>query len=294
MRAGLYANPAFASGLSDMLAAFTGGGDPRAVAAAELAASEAGLNNDTRRYRENIGAAGDANDLAGLLVSSLQAGRDYSAEAPEIAASLGALPEFGMGDRDFGRLLAGTGVQNVPGGTIADMLGGHAIQGAAPRGGGGGGGRRSGGGGGGAPAASKPRALTRGATAALLSALEEKGLTPDEAYTYVGEAEGMLAADPNLTENSVLAQLVPSITVEERVVDPNDSWFDPSDWWTGPETERVVNGPAVAPPDASAPPAPDVDAESALAEARDAIAAGADRVTVMLRLREMGIDPAGL
>lgn len=57
---------------------------------------------------------------------------------------------------------------------------------------------------------------------------------------------------------------------------------------------RPEGGPAAASPEADAVLGGGVDAEAALAEARDAIARGADRAQVAERLRSFGIDPGRL
>lgn len=113
MRQTLYANPLFATGLSSIVQDVFGGGDPYRAAQAELAASEAGLNNDTARYREAIGEAGARKDLAGILLSSLQAGQDFSSEAPTVASSLASLPEYGIAPQTQAQIQIGTGTQRA-------------------------------------------------------------------------------------------------------------------------------------------------------------------------------------
>ncbi|MBP8216073.1 MAG: DUF882 domain-containing protein [Thauera sp.] len=115
MRQTLYANPLFATGLSSIVQNVFGGGDPYRAAQAELAASEAGLNNDTARYREAIGEAGARKDLAGILLSSLQAGQDFSSEAPTVASSLASLPEYGIAPQTQAQIQIGTGTQAASG-----------------------------------------------------------------------------------------------------------------------------------------------------------------------------------
>lgn len=109
MQASLFNNPMFSSGISQLLGQFVG--DPARAAQAEYYASEAGLNNDTARYREAIGTAGGKKDLAGLLVSALQGG--YGGAAPGIASSLASLPEYGFDRTTQGNIQVGTGTQNA-------------------------------------------------------------------------------------------------------------------------------------------------------------------------------------
>lgn len=281
MQANLYNNPLFAVGLTRVLQDFIG--NPRDAAAAELAAAEAGNLNDTREYRRNIGTAGGEQDLAGLLISSLQAGKDYSGNAPKITSSLASLPEFGFDQQTQGNIQVGTGVQKASG-TFAG------------RNGGGGGGRRSSGGGR-APVvgAVKPRGLTRGATAALMAALEDKGFTADEIAALAADADDYLTANPGMTENRAMADIIGGASVEDVVTDSNDSWFNPLDWVTGPETERVATMPNLGggQPAPAVAAAPD-EAESILNEARAALAAGAPADEVRKILEAEGIDPGRL
>lgn len=117
MRSSLYANPAFATGLSSLVQTFMGG-NPADVARTELTAAQAGLANDTRRYREAIGEAGRGGDLTGLLVSALQGG--YGGAAPSIASSLASLPGSGMTPEQQAQIQVGTGTQNA-GGTFTGL-----------------------------------------------------------------------------------------------------------------------------------------------------------------------------
>jgi hypothetical protein len=156
---------------------------------------------------------------------------------------------------------------------------------------GGGGGGRRGGGGSGSPASTAE--FTRGATSALLAALGEKGLTPDEAYPLVALAEEQMRKS-GASENQTLADTIAGTSVVPEEVDSNDSWFNPRDWFTGPETiqERQVIAPEFA--QTQAPTEVGDPAAAALDEARAAIAAGAPVDAVKARLEEMGIDTSGL
>lgn len=119
----LYANPLFASGMASVLDSFLGG-NPREAAAAELYAAQAANENDTRMYRQQIGEMGDEQDLAGMMVRALQAGDDFSRNAPKIASSIAATPGSGYSPAAADRLAVGTGTQTA-GGTftgLADTL----------------------------------------------------------------------------------------------------------------------------------------------------------------------------
>jgi hypothetical protein len=111
MRGSLYANPAFASGVSNMLASIFP--SARETAATELTAAQAGLANDERGYRAAIGTAGQSQDLAGLLTAALQAGEGGA--APGIASSLASLPQYGLDQATQGRIQVGTGTQAASG-----------------------------------------------------------------------------------------------------------------------------------------------------------------------------------
>ncbi|WP_299129700.1 hypothetical protein [uncultured Amaricoccus sp.] len=120
MQAQLYANPMFASGLSDILGQALGGGNPLQVAQSELAAAKAGEVNDTARYREAAGQAAAKHDLAAMLAAFGQAGPGYGSAAPQIASAMASLPEFGFDDATQGRIQVGTGTQEAKG-TFAGM-----------------------------------------------------------------------------------------------------------------------------------------------------------------------------
>jgi hypothetical protein len=87
---------------------------------AELAASEAGLNNDKRGYLDAV--AGGGNDLASVLLNALAGG--VGSAAPEIASSLASLPGSGFTPEQMAQIQVGTGTQ-AAGGTfpgLADTL----------------------------------------------------------------------------------------------------------------------------------------------------------------------------
>lgn len=103
MQASIYNNPIFAQGLSSVVDDFIG--NPAQHAQGRYLAAKAGELADTSRYREAIGSTGK-DDLPGMLISALQAGRNYSGEAPEILEALSTLPEMAG---KFGGVPAGGG-----------------------------------------------------------------------------------------------------------------------------------------------------------------------------------------
>ena len=115
MRASLYNNPYFATGLSDILDGFLGGGDPAKIAQAEMLAARAGLDNQTADFRNQIGEAGDAGDLGTMLIRALQAGNDFSSNAPEIASAYASIPDSGFTSAQQDQIQRGTGVQTAAG-----------------------------------------------------------------------------------------------------------------------------------------------------------------------------------
>ena len=92
MQTSVYNNPAFAQGLAGLVQGFIG--NPSRTAQAEESASRALLNNQTAQYREAIGDTGLNGDLASMMIRALQAGPEYSGNAPKIgnaAIEMGAL-----------------------------------------------------------------------------------------------------------------------------------------------------------------------------------------------------------
>lgn len=112
MRGQLFNNPFFASGIGDLVDTFLGG-NPQQAAAAELYAAQAANENDTRRYRAEIGQ--DPDDLTGILLKSLQAGGDFGRAAPGIVSSIGSLPGSGLTPEQMAQLQVGTGTQTASG-----------------------------------------------------------------------------------------------------------------------------------------------------------------------------------
>ncbi len=95
MQGSLYANPMFAQSLAGLVGAFIG--DPNAAAQRELYASEALLNNQTAQYRDAIGETGLQGDLASMMIRALQAGPDYSDNAPMIGQAAMGFEQYGRG-----------------------------------------------------------------------------------------------------------------------------------------------------------------------------------------------------
>lgn len=280
----LYNNPYFASGLGQLVQSFIG--DPARAAQAEYYASEAGLNNDTRQYRADIGTHGTANDLGSMLVSALQAGREYSSEAPEITKAILNTPHAAGGLAD---MLAAAG----------PAMGG-AVGGGWARGGGGG--RRGGGGGGGGAAPGKFKPLSAGGRTLLLRSLGD-GVDPSTAMGIVAQTEGLMR-DQGMGENDAINYALGNLDRgPDEVTNPGGTGLsrlvaeytglggDPSTWAPDEATPGPVTG--IKPPGA-AEPAGQPDTADVIEQARQAIAAGRDRAAVIARLKQMGIDPAGL
>lgn len=88
MQSSPYNNPMFAQGLAGLVQSFIG--DPSATAANEEAASRALLNNQTAQFRDAMGQSGLEGDMAAMMIRALQAGPQYSGNAPTIGnAALG-------------------------------------------------------------------------------------------------------------------------------------------------------------------------------------------------------------
>lgn len=120
-QAQLYNNPAFASGIGDVLSTMLS--SPEASAQAQYDAQRAGMLADTRNYRLGLGQAGEGGDYANMMIRALQAGRDYSAEAPEITSAIMSLPGAGFTPQELANIQVGAGVQPAKG-TIAYRSGG--------------------------------------------------------------------------------------------------------------------------------------------------------------------------
>lgn len=152
-----YNNPMLAQGLSSLVQSFIG--NPQAEAQSLEAASRARLNSQTAQFRDAIGDTGLSGDLASMMIRALQAGPEYSGNAPEIGNAT-----IRMGAMGFG------GPQHTPSPAIVDL-----ILGGARRGGGGGGG----GGGGSAPSATTPRPMVASDLTNMRTLAEQSGIAPE-------------------------------------------------------------------------------------------------------------------
>lgn len=85
MRASPYNNPLFAEGLAGLVKSFIG--NPVQTAQAELMAAQAKNENMTADYRQmmDVGLQGD---LSAMMIRALQAGPEYSGNAPKISAAV--------------------------------------------------------------------------------------------------------------------------------------------------------------------------------------------------------------
>lgn len=199
----LYNNPAFASGIGDVLN--TVFGSPDASAAALLNAARAGEINDTRNYREGMGQAGDAGDLGAMMIRALQAGNDYSNNAPEISAAIASLPGSGFSTQDMANLQVGAGVQRASG-TFA-------------RGGGGSGGSGSGGGGSGGN-----ETFSASNRNLLLGGLIDEGVGNALAIQIAADAERLMN-EQNMSELDAVYYALSNLQRSPVTPDP-DNW-----WW---------------------------------------------------------------
>lgn len=122
MQQSAYNNPAFAQGLAGLVESFIG--NPSKTAAAEEAASRALLNNQTAQFRDAIGETGLSGDLASMMIRALQAGPEYSGNAPKIGDAAIRMGALGFGSPEL-----------TPDSSITSMI----RQSMMPRAGGGGG-----------------------------------------------------------------------------------------------------------------------------------------------------------
>ena len=173
----LYNNPAFASGLGDVLSSMLAPKD--ASPAAQYDAQRAGMLADTRNYRLGLGQAGEEGDYANMMIRALQAGNDYSNNAPEITSAITSLPGSGYSLAEQAGIQVGTGVQNAKG-TIAYRSGG-------------------GSGGGGSNAT-----FTAGNRNLLLSAFAEAGVDPNLSLTMFSQAENIMR-DKGMSQAETMA-----------------------------------------------------------------------------------------
>lgn len=95
-----YSNPMMGQSISRLISSVVP--DPYKTSQAELAASQALLNNQTAQYRTAIGDTGMSGDLASMMIRALQAGPDYARVAPSIGNN--ALKFGAMGFNPSGNL----------------------------------------------------------------------------------------------------------------------------------------------------------------------------------------------
>lgn len=109
MQSSIYNNPAFAQGLAGLVQSFIG--NPGRTAQAEEMASQAYLNRQTAQFRDAIGETGLSGDLASMMIRALQAGPEYSGNAPKIGDAAIRMGALGFGSP-----------QLTPEGPIAAMI----------------------------------------------------------------------------------------------------------------------------------------------------------------------------
>lgn len=279
MQSSAYNNPLFANGLARLVQSFIG--NPAQQGQAELAASQALLNNQTAQYREAIGDTGLSGDLASMMIRALQAGPDYSRYAPTLGREALSMGAMGFGPP-----------QLTPAGGLASAFVGS--------------GRRRGGGGGGAPAQAAPAGYVwndlpvtgRNAALSALRRAMKDGLIPDgmtEAQAaallaqnpggWANEQEALLAlTNPDNFERDMTEVVTnPPGTMLSRLFGLDDGVPDATEMQ--PTGDWRFRGAATA-------AAPEVGHEGqVLNQAREAIRNGKDPAAVAQRLVEMGIDP---
>jgi hypothetical protein len=182
MQTSPYNNPMLAQGLSSLVQSFIG--NASAEASAQEAASRALLNNQTAQFRDAIGDTGLSGDLASMMIRALQAGPDYSDNAPDIGTAAVRMGAMGFGSP-----------QLTPNAAIAQLMLG--------------GGRRSGGGGGSAAAtpAATPTMSASDMTNMLRTA-EASGIDPN---TFSGAVTERLASGDFTSAAAAMADALASI-----------------------------------------------------------------------------------
>lgn len=272
MQSSAYNNPLFAQGLAQLVQGFIG--NPQQTAQNEEAASRALLNNQTAQYREAIGDTGLNGDLASMMIRALQAGPEYSGNAPKIGDSAIKMGALGFGSPAL-----------TPDGDIAGMIRSAMMP---SRGRSGGGGGSSGGGAG----TTAPKKLTDGSLSRLARMVRDGGYEGPEGARVQSAIIDAYQGGGFATLDQAAASILPSVGYEDVVVgqDPNDSWYNPMDWIRGPSdiTEKQLKIPSAAP----AAPAGGADEITVLNGAREAIASGKDEAAVRARVAEMGFDPS--
>lgn len=88
MRISAYANPLFGESLAGLISSYIG--NPQSTAQAELMAARARNENLTAKYREgmDVGLGANGANLADMMVRALQAGSEYSGNAPRVSAAI--------------------------------------------------------------------------------------------------------------------------------------------------------------------------------------------------------------
>lgn len=123
MQSSPYNNPLFAQGLSGLVQSFIG--NPKAEAQNQLYASEALLNNQTAQYREamDVGLRQNGGDLGSMMIRALQAGPEYSGNAPKISNAVTDFYNGNLGTRRGGGGGGGSAKKYKLGaGAISDLL----------------------------------------------------------------------------------------------------------------------------------------------------------------------------
>ena len=291
MNTRMYNNPVFASNLAGVVDQVLGG-SPNDVAYQESQIANAALANDTAGYRQAIGQYGHNKDLAGMLVSALQAGDEYSDNAPIIASSLASTLGSGYDEAAQGRLQVGTGTQKAQ-----DTFSGLRMKLARSGGGGGGGGGR--------PSASSAapfngvvKPFNTSQLNAAIKAGQQMGLTGAELMTFVADSERFSSEHNTTPAGGIQA------TAAGRVPAEKPGFWDRilgSDEEEEPGLESVMDkAPPPRPEQNLKEPVENIGGGSAaieaqaLQEGREAIAAGVSPKIVHDRLLLRGFNPSKL
>ena len=258
MRASPYNNPLFAEGLASLVSNYVG--NPSQTAQNELMAARARNENMTAQYREAMDAGLDG-DLGTMMIRALQAGNQYSGNAPKIAAAV----------RQDQRGTLGVPVRAVRGGSSGGNSSPDALT------------------------ASMMNLLTKNA-GAFVEANADQGFNEGHIPAIVANAVQGYQAQTYEDPMTSLADTLSRARMEDTVVDEN-TWA--SGETLGESLGNLFQGPEVQPtfviePPGAATMVPDSQKTIALNQAREALAMGKDRGAIEQMLSQMGIDPSEL
>jgi hypothetical protein len=277
MQSSAYNNPMFAQGLGGLVQSFIG--NPAATGQAEESASRALLNNQTAQFRDAIGDTGMSGDLASMMVRALQAGPEYSGNAPKIGNAAVQMGAMGFGSPEL-----------TPDSRIASLI----MQGMS-----GGGGRRSGGSGGSGGSGAAPAKLTQAAQNRVARMVKDSGYEGVDAAQITAAILEKYQGGGSPTLDQAASDILPGVNFQDfEVDDPNNPagtalsrlFKDPGGFDTMTERRLVI--PGVEGIGGGA--APSSEQTNILNQAREAISRGADQAKVIERLSGLGVDTSQL